>query len=57
MNTKELATEIYNYVISRNRNGEHSDRWDDEREIEYIKTLIDNHHKKNDSSPILKEKK
>jgi len=45
MNTQELATKIYNYITTLNRNGEHWDKWDDEREIDFIRSLIDNQHK------------
>ena len=46
MATIELAEKIYNYVNSIQSQicGEHWDNWDDKREIEFIRSLIDNHH-------------
>ena len=44
MNTTELATIIYNHVNRLKRSGEHWDEWDDKREVEHIRWLIDNHH-------------
>jgi hypothetical protein len=43
MTTEELATKIYRHVLSLSTSGEHWDKWDDKREIENIKRLIDNH--------------
>jgi hypothetical protein len=55
MNTTELAKKIYNHVNGLNRNNEHWDVWDDEREIEFIRSLIDN-HRSHSATPIPKFK-
>ena len=44
MNTTELATIIYNHINRLKRNGEHWDEWDDKREIEFIRRLIDDRY-------------
>ena len=54
METIELAEKIYNYVnsIQSQRCGEHWDNWDDKREIELIKSLIENTIKDNEKNNI-----
>lgn len=44
MNAKELATKIYEHILSLNNSNEHWDKWDDKREIEYIESLIDEYN-------------
>ena len=44
MTSIELAEKIYNHINSLNSFGERWDKWDDKREIEFIRSLIDNHH-------------
>jgi len=44
MTSIELAEKIYNHINSLNTFGERWDKWDDKREIEFIRSLIDNHH-------------
>ncbi len=50
MTTEQLATKIYNHILSLNTSAEYWDKWDDKREIENIVRLIDNH-----KPPTLKE--
>jgi predicted phosphoadenosine phosphosulfate sulfurtransferase len=45
MTTEELAKKIYNHVLSLSTRSEHWDEWDDKREIEWIKNLIETNHK------------
>lgn len=51
MTTEELATKIYNHILSLNTSAEYWDKWDDKREIENIVRLIDNHKPR----PVIKE--
>jgi hypothetical protein len=41
MTATELATEIYKHVASLRRGGYHWDEWDDKREIQHIRALIE----------------
>ncbi len=43
MTTEQLATKIYQHILSLPTSAEHWDKWDDKREIENIVRLIDNH--------------
>jgi predicted phosphoadenosine phosphosulfate sulfurtransferase len=45
MTTEELAKKIYNHVLSLSTTSEHWDEWDDKREIEWIKNLIETNQK------------
>ena len=54
MTTQELATRIYNNVNKLNRSGAGWDEWDDKREIEHIKNLIENYYTRHrrDNKPV-----
>ena len=45
MSTKELATKIYNHINGLRKDGIDWDEWYDNREIEYIKNMIENYHR------------
>jgi hypothetical protein len=45
MTTTELATKIYKHVTGLRRGGYHWDEWDDKREIEYVKALIEGYQR------------
>jgi hypothetical protein len=55
MSTTELAAKIYKHIISLNRGGEHWDKWDDKREIEFIENLINNHQPVREHKPFKDE--
>ncbi len=45
MTTEKLATEIYKHVTELRRGGYHWDEWDDKREIQCIKNMIETFHR------------
>jgi hypothetical protein len=45
MKTEELAKQIYEHITKLSRGGYHRDQWDDKREIQSIKNMIETFHR------------
>lgn len=55
MTSAELAKKIYQHILALPTSAEHWDEFDDKREIENIKRLIDNHNHHNGELPKIKD--